>query len=158
FFAPFFYDLSQSVYKEQRSGLGLGPPTVIFSGLDNYKKLLTDPRFWDGLKRVLIFVAVQIPIMMIFAMTIALLMDSAVIRFKRFFRIATFVPYAVPGVVAAIMWGFFYTPRISPIHQAFTSFGVPPPDLLSPQAILWSIANISTWQFTGYSMIIFFSA
>ncbi len=48
FFAPFFYALSQSVYKVQRSGLGFGPPSVVWAGADNYLKALHDPPA-DGL-------------------------------------------------------------------------------------------------------------
>ncbi len=158
FFLPFVYALSQSFYKEQFSGLGLGPPTVVWVGLQNYVTALRDPHFWDSIRRVIIFGLVQIPIMMVVALILAMLMDSAVIRFKRFFRLAFFIPYAVPGVVATIMWGFFYSPYYSPIVSAFTSAHLPAPNFLGPQDVLWSIANISTWEFTGYNMIIFYSA
>ncbi len=157
FFAPFVYALIQSFYKEERSGLGFGPPTIVWAGLQNYSAALHDPQFWDGIKRVILFGVVQIPIMMIVALALALLMDSAVIRLKRFFRLAVFIPYAVPAVVATIMWGFFYSPDASPIVAVFTAFHLPPPNFLGKD-VLWSIANISTWEFTGYNMIIFFSA
>lgn len=158
FFLPFVYALSQSFYKEQFSGLGLGPPSIIWVGGQNYLKALHDPNFWDAIKRVILFGSVQIPVMMLIALGLALLMDSAVIRFKRFFRLAFFIPYAVPGVVATIMWGFFYSPSFSPIVAIFNAVHQPAPVFLGPQDVLWSIANISTWEFTGYNMIIFFSA
>ncbi|HUY79658.1 MAG TPA: sugar ABC transporter permease [Ktedonobacterales bacterium] len=158
FFLPFIYALSQSFYKEQFSGLGLGPPTIIWVGLQNYVTALHDPRFWDGVRRVILFGLVQIPVMMLVALALAMLMDSAVIRYKRFFRLAFFIPYAVPGVVATIMWGFFYSPYYSPIVGAFNALHQPAPLFLGPQDVLWSIANISTWEFTGYNMIIFYSA
>jgi len=158
FFAPLLYALSQSFFKVQRSGLGFGPPTVVWAGADNYLKALGDAEFLDGIKRVILFGAVQIPVMMLIALTLALLMDSSVIRLRRFFRLAFFLPYAVPGVVAVIMWGFFYSPGLSPIVQVFKLASLPPPDLLGPNTVLASIGNISTWEFTGYNMIIFFSA
>jgi len=158
FFVPFIYALSQSFYKQEFSGLGLGPPQIVWVGLQNYTTALHDPRFWDGVRRVILFGVVQIPVMMIVALVLAMLMDSAVIRFKRFFRLAFFIPYAVPGVVATIMWGFFYSPYYSPIVGAFNALHQPAPLFLGPQYVLWSIANISTWEFTGYNMIIFYSA
>jgi multiple sugar transport system permease protein len=158
FFAPLFYALSQSFLKLKRSGLGFGPPTVVWAGVENYQKALGDPEFLDGIRRVILFGAVQIPVMMLIALTLALLMDSAVIRLRRFFRLAFFLPYAVPGVVAVIMWGFFYSPGFSPIIQLFKLASLPPPDLLGPTTVLASIGNIATWEFTGYNMIIFFSA
>jgi multiple sugar transport system permease protein len=158
FIAPLVYAFQQSLYKTERSGLGFGPPKIIWAGAENYLAVLKDPQFWDGFWRVLLFGAVQIPVMMLVALLMALLMDSAVIRFRRFFRLAFFVPYAVPIVIAAIMWGFFYSPSASPIVQAFTALHLPTPVFLGPRATLWSIANISTWEFTGYNMIIFYSA
>lgn len=159
FIGPFFYDVSQSFYSEKHAGgLGLSAPKVVWAGADNYLHALRDPNFWDGFGRVLLFGAVQIPIMMGLALGIALLMDASVIRFRRFFRLASFVPYAVPGVVAAILWGFFYTPTISPITQGLQTLHVHAPDFLSKDNVLWSIANISTWEYTGYNMLIFFAA
>jgi multiple sugar transport system permease protein len=158
FFAPLFYAFSQSFYRIQRSGLGLGPPEIVWAGADNYLKALSDPEFLDSIRRVILFGAVQIPVMMILALALALLMDSTVIRLRRFFRLAFFVPYAIPGVVAVIMWGFFYSPGFSPIVQLFKLAQLPSPDFLGPGAILYSIGNISTWEFMGYNMIIFFSA
>jgi multiple sugar transport system permease protein len=158
FVAPLIYAFQQSLYKEQRGGLGFGPPQTVWAGAENYIKALHDPQFWAGFGRVLLFGAVQIPVMMIIALVMAMLMDSAVIRFRGFFRLAFFVPYAVPIVIAAIMWGFFYSPTSSPIVQAFTALHLTAPTFLGPSATLWSIANISTWEFTGYNMIIFYSA
>lgn len=158
FVLPFLYAISQSLYKEERSGLGFGPPQVVWVGLQNYALALHDPLFWDGLKRVIIYGVVQIPVMMVIALILAMLMDSAVIRFRRFFRLAFFIPFAVPGVIATIMWQFFYSPDSSPIVQLFSAAHLAAPNFLGPNTVLWSIANIATWEFTGYNMVIFFSA
>lgn len=158
FIAPFIYAFTQSLYTVKHNGLGYGPPQVLFTGLGNYIKALHDPGFWDGFGRVLLFGAVQIPVEMILALILALLMDSAVIRFRRFFRLAFFLPYAVPGIVAAIMWSYFLQPGSSPIVQLAAIFNLPQPDFLGPSTVLWSIANIATWEFVGYNMIIFYSA
>jgi multiple sugar transport system permease protein len=88
-----------------------------------------------------------------FALVLALLLDSPLVKGKKFFRLAFFVPYAVPGVIAAIMWGYLYSPNLSPF-AAFTSEF----DLLSPSTVLWSIANVVTWVYVGYNMLIIYSA
>jgi multiple sugar transport system permease protein len=159
FVAPFVYDVSQSFYAEKHfGGLGLTPPKVVWVGFDNYLQALKDPSFRDGFGRVLVFGLFQIPIMMGLALGIALLMDSAITRFRRFFRLASFIPYAVPGVVAAILWSFFYTPTISPITQGLNALHLSAPNFLGTSTIIWSIGNIATWEFTGYNMLIFFAA
>jgi multiple sugar transport system permease protein len=107
---------------------------------------------------MLLYGVVQVPVMLILALVLALLLDSAVVRFKAFFRLAFFVPYAVPGIIAALLWGYLYDPQLSPIVQGFQALHLPAPDFLGFYTILWSIANISTWTWTGYNMLIIFAA
>src|SRR5690348_13886731 len=158
FIAPIFYAIYQSLFRSQRSGLGLGAPTVGFNGLSNYLQVIHDPGFYTGVGRVLLYGIVQVPIMLGLALLLALLLDSKVVRFKPFFRLAFFVPYAIPGIIAALLWGYLYDPGLSPIVKGVSELGLGTPDFLGPQAVLWSIANIATWAWTGYNMLIIFAA
>lgn len=130
----------------------------VFSGLDNFVKALTDPQFLSGIGRMLIFLAVQVPIMLGLALFFALAIDSGKLRGSRFSRLAIFVPFAVPGVVATLMWGYLYGRDFGPIAQMFRAVGLPTPDLLSSQWMLQSMMNIVTWEFVGYNMIIMYAA
>ncbi|HEX6485029.1 MAG TPA: sugar ABC transporter permease [Ktedonobacteraceae bacterium] len=158
FILPIFYAIYQSLYQSQRSGLGLGAPTISFSGLSNYANVVRDPGFYDSLGRVLLYGIVQIPVMLLLALLLALLLDSAVVRLKAFFRVAFFVPFAIPGIIAALLWAFFYQPVFSPVDKIFQALGLPVPDFLGPGTILWSIANVVTWTYAGYNMLIIFAA
>ena len=55
--------------------------------------------------------------MLVLALFVALALDSGLLRLARVFRLAIFVPYAVPGVVAALMWGYLYGPDFGPFAQ-----------------------------------------
>ncbi|MGW3965085.1 carbohydrate ABC transporter permease [Amycolatopsis sp. NPDC005003] len=134
-----------------------GRPVEVFAGLGNYTAALGDAGFTGSVGRVLLFGVIQIPVMLGLALLLALALDSAVVRLRRFFRLAFFLPYAVPGVIAAVMWGFFYAPNLSPVNQLLDPLGIHP-DLLSGNVILYSIANIVTWTFTGYNMLILYSS
>lgn len=158
FIAPILYAIYESLFRTQRSGLGLGAPTVVFNGLSNYLQVIHDPGFYTGVGRVLLYGIVQVPIMLGLALLLALLLDSTVVRFKPFFRLAFFVPYAIPGIIAALLWGYLYDPGLSPIVKGVSGLGLGTPDFLGPQAVLWSIANIATWAWTGYNMLIIFAA
>src|SRR5205823_3209026 len=96
--------------------------------------------------------------MLILALVLALLLDSTLVRLKAFFRVAFFVPFAIPGIIAALLWAFFYQPVFSPIVKGFQALGLPAPDFLGPGTVLWSIANIATWTYAGYNMLIIFAA
>jgi multiple sugar transport system permease protein len=157
FLAPLGYAVYESFFRLKRSGLGLTPPTRVFAGFANYTQALRDRGFTGGVGRVLLFGAVQVPVMLGVALALALVVDAKKDRLARWFRLAAFLPYAVPGVIGAIMWAFLYLKGSSPFVQAFSTFGIDV-DFLSRHLVLASIANIVTWTWTGYNMIIIYSA
>lgn len=154
---PVGYAIWQSLQATTRSGLGIGAAGSRFAGLENYAQALQDQEFIAGVLRMLVFGVVQVPVMLFFALVLALLFDSSFAMFKKFFQFAAFLPYALPGIVASILWSFLYLPGVSPIIAALQAINVKV-DFLGPDVVLWSIANIVTWQWTGYNMLIIFSA
>ncbi|MGW0775468.1 carbohydrate ABC transporter permease [Streptomyces sp. NPDC002835] len=152
FLAPIAYSLFLSLFREQLIGGNQ------FVGLDNYRRALEDPQFWSGLGRVTLFLAVQVPIMLGISLLVALALDSGRLYGKSFFRISVFLPYAVPAVVASLMWGFMYGTRFGLLGDVNDALGTALPDPLSPDLVLASIGNIVTWEFVGYNMLIFYSA
>ncbi|MET7280073.1 sugar ABC transporter permease [Kribbella sp. NPDC005582] len=154
---PIGYAIWDSLHKRVRSG-GFGSSRTVFAGWENYHKVLSDPAFAHGVLRVLAFGIVQVPVMLGLALVLALVIDSGKAKLVRFFRMAYFLPYAVPGVIAAILWGFLYSPAISPIADLLGRTPIGPIDFLGDHLVLWSIGNIVTWSWTGYNMLIIFSA
>ncbi|MEU0803844.1 sugar ABC transporter permease [Streptomyces sp. NPDC005970] len=155
---PVFYALWQSFHGVEKSGgLGFDTPNVIFVGLDNYTQALTDRDFLESVGRVLLYGLVQVPVMLGLALVMALIFDTAVIRMRGLFQLAAFLPYAVPGIIASIVWAFLYLPGVSPVVDFFDGAGAHV-DFLSKDNVLWSIANVATWQWIGYNMIIIFAA
>ena len=140
---PIGYAIVQSLTKTERTGGIFGETTTTFAGLEQYSRVVNDPAFLRGVGRVLLFGVVQVPIMLAFALLLALLLDSAVARLKRTFRIAFFLPYGIPGVIAALMWAFLYSPQLSPIVDLLEGGGIGV-DFLGSGTILWSIANVVT--------------
>jgi multiple sugar transport system permease protein len=128
-----------------------------FVGFANYAAVLSDGQFWSGLLRVFIFMLVQVPIMLALGLVMALALDSGRLRWTGFFRVLLFLPYAVPGVVTVLIWGFIYGPRFGLVGTINSSFGTGF-EPLSPQWILTAIGNITVWQWVGYNMLIFYSA
>ena len=149
--APIVYAIYLSLFRTQLIG------GTAFVGLGNYVTLVEDAKFWSAFLRVLLFLVVQVPIMLALSLVAALALDSARLHGIRFFRIAIFLPYAVPGVVAALLWGFIYGNQFGLTAWANQAFGwhLAP---LAPAWILGSIGNIVTWEFLGYNMLIFYSA
>jgi multiple sugar transport system permease protein len=149
---PLFYSGYLSLFKTQIVG------GAVFAGLGNYIQALGDSQFLQSVARMALFLVILVPIMLGLALFIALALDSGRVRGSKFVRLAIFVPYAVPGVVAALMWGYLYGRDFGPISQLITAIGLPTPDLLSANAILGSMINIVVWEFVGYNMIIMYAA
>lgn len=131
---------------------------TVFVGIANYWAVFSDSLFLSGLFRVAEFLLFQTPVMLGLALFLALALDSARTRFVRLIRLGVFVPYAVPSVVAALMWGYLYGPSFGPFAQILRTFGAAAPGFLTPKWMLASIANVVTWEFTGYSMIVMYAA
>jgi len=149
---PLIYALNLSLYRNKMVG-GLA-----FVGLENYVKAFQDPNFWEGIRNVLTFGLIQIPVMLGLALLFALLLDGKLIRYQTIFRLGYFLPFAVPSVVAALIWGYFYGQSFGPIAQIAKALHLDPPLFLTASGIIPSIANITTWQYTGYNMLIIFAA
>ncbi|MER7180922.1 sugar ABC transporter permease [Streptomyces hyaluromycini] len=157
YLVPVGYALWQSFRVVRRSGGQYGTSYTTFGGFEQYGQVLQNNEFWSSIGRIGLFGIVQVPVMLFVALIIALLLDTPLLRAKGFFRIVAFMPYAVPGVIAAIMWSYLYSPQLSPVVDLLNGIGLHP-DFLGPGAVLWSAANVSTWLWTGYNMLIMFSA
>ncbi|MFF7979872.1 carbohydrate ABC transporter permease [Streptomyces sp. NPDC007901] len=129
-----------------------------FSWFANYQQTFTDPQFLSGVRRVVVFGVVQIPVMLGFALLGALIIDEVTSRLAKVFRMTLFMPYAVPAVIGALMWGFLYSPTFGPVNSISNSLGLGKVDLLSHGLMLTSLGNIVTWQWTGYNMIVLYAA
>jgi multiple sugar transport system permease protein len=129
-----------------------------FVGLGNYTRALRDPDFLGSVARMGLLLVVQVPIMLGSALVFALALDSGRVRGGRVIRLIMFLPYAIPGVVATLMWGYIYGRDFGPITQIFQKLGATAPNLLGGRFILASIINIVTWEFIGYNMIVMYSA
>ena len=157
FLAPIGYAIFLSFNTLHRSGL-LGRPVQHLSGLSNYSLALHDTAFYQGILRVFLLGVVQVPIMLGAALVLALVLERPVTWMRGFFRTIYFLPYAVPGAIGAILWSFLYYPTLSPFDRLSADLGSGTPNLLSGTVVLWSIANIITWEWTGYNVIILSAA
>jgi multiple sugar transport system permease protein len=127
----------------------------IFSGAANFKRMVTDTRFWKSLQVTFTYAFVSVPLRLIFAFLIAALFKRAS-RMIRFYQAAFYLPSLVGGSIAvAVIWRRMFTAdgvvniflqalgvnsTISWIGSASTALGV--------------IIILAVWQF-GSSMLIF---
>jgi multiple sugar transport system permease protein len=157
FILPLGYALWESLFAVRKSGLGLGAGTVEFAGLDNFTRGLGDEKFWAAVLRVSVFACVQIPVMLTCSLAMALLLDSIARRTAHRFRFSFLVPYMIPGIVAALMWMYLYSPRLGPLTGMFAALGIDV-DFFSSGMIWISVGNLITWTAMGFNMLIVYGA
>lgn len=147
FLAPFVYSIVLSL----RS-----PQTGAFVGLFNYGNVVDNGQFWSAVVRMAYFGVIQVAVMIGLAVVLALFLDSPYCVGKKFFALAYFFPYAVPGVIAAVMWAFLLQPDLDNALKVPQLAGLTtgPLDPLSYRFALYAMMLIVTWEWTGYNMTI----
>ncbi|OKI50751.1 sugar ABC transporter permease [Streptomyces sp. CB00072] len=151
-----FYAAWMSLYREESSGLGFGGTERVFAGFGNFTEALGNEAFLRSFGNIALYCALYIPAMVGGALILALLVDSTMARARRFFQIAYFLPHAVPGLIASLIWLYLYTPGLSPITDALDALGAQW-NFFGQDEAIFSVVNISAWQWTGYNMIIFYA-
>jgi multiple sugar transport system permease protein len=152
FIAPLSYAGYLSLFQHRLIG------GTTFVGLRNYLTAVHDPLLLRGIARVATFFVIQVPVMLALALLFALALDSGLLRMARLVRLGIFIPYAVPSVVASLVWGYLYGPDYGPFAQLSRVLHLPAPRFLSGGWMLGSLANVVTWEFVGYNMIILYAA
>lgn len=152
FLAPLAYTLYLSTFRSQLIGGN------VFVGLDNFVRAFQDPQFWSGFGRVSMLLLLQVPLLLLIAVAAAMALDSGRLYGMAAFRISIFLPYAVPAVVASLIWGFMYGTNFGLVRQLNEAFDIALPNPLAPEHILAAIANILIWGNIGYNMLIIYAA
>lgn len=156
YLAPVVYAVYLSLFIRKR--VGIGPAREVFGGLANYARAVQDLDFLHGLKNMFAFGIVQVPIMLGLAVILALLLDQSKGFFAKVCRTVFFLPYGIPTAIGALIWGYLYSPNLSPFNQVLAALHLDAINFLSPALVLFSMANIVTWTWTGYNMITLFAA
>jgi len=150
--APGAYALLLSFQQRKVSGGLLGTESrTVFAGLANYSAVIHDAELWHSVLRMLLVGAITVPATVLLALLFALLLDTARARLTRFARLAIFLPYAVPGVIATLLWGFLYLPATSPIGGEHVDF-------FGSSMVYVSVANIAVWGAVGFNMVVMYTS
>ncbi|GAB3183162.1 sugar ABC transporter permease [Nesterenkonia halophila] len=157
FIAPLVTAVWLSFFTQDNAGLGFGEPEQAFVGLRSYAAVFTDPTFMNSLALILVFCLVYIPVVTVGALLLALLLDTGVARLRPFLQLGLFLPHAVPGIIAAIIWLYLYTPGISPITRALAGLDLEV-NFLGVSMVIPAIVNIAVWTSLGYYSVIFYAA
>lgn len=152
----YFYPMLQALLLSFKSGMGNNLENV---GLNNYKRLFSDPTFIAALKNTFIYLLFQVPLMIGLALVFSVLLNDPKLKFKGFFRIAIFLP-AVTSLVAysIIFKNLFAQDGIINKFLLSLSFVSEPVQWLTDPLLAKIVIILAiTWRWTGYNMIFYLS-
>ncbi len=130
----------------------INPPQ--FVGLENFKKMLSDPLFWQSLKVTWIFTMFSVPLSLLISFLMALLINTKV-KGIALFRTIYYLPSIVPAVANAVLWAWILNTDFGLLNGVLHYFGLPKIGWLQePQYALPAMILMSLWG-VGQSMIIF---
>lgn len=148
-----FYPFLQSVIDSLHNTLKLGSPRGDFTGLENYKRLFTDPMMRTALfntgKLMLFTLVFQVGI----ALLLAMMVDN-IKRGAQFFRIVYFFPIVISATALGLLFNLIFLYNGGMINQLLANFGV--------KAINWKEGGYAfitmltpvMWQYVGFYFVI----
>jgi multiple sugar transport system permease protein len=129
-----------------------------FIGLQNYRTMVHDPRFWNALRVTAVYTVLVVPLQvgLGLALAVALQRNSFV---NKFFRSLYFLPVIASLATMGIVWKFLLDPQIGIIPHLLSVFGLPNIDFLeSTTWALPSVMLVGVWKGVGFSMVILLAA
>lgn len=149
-----FYPMVQSFLLSLKTGMG---SNLTFTGLDNYKRLLTDETFKKALFNTVLYLIIQVPIMIILALAISSMLNNKKLKFRGFFRTAIFLPCVTSLVAYSIIFKSLFATDgiINSILMNIHLVSEPIQWLTNPIAAKVLIIIAITWRWTGYNMVFY---
>ena len=133
----------------------LTPPKFI--GLDNFRSLFRDPRFFIVFKNTLVFVGTAVSLQLVIGLVVALMINRKIPSILRyFFRTTYFFPVIVSLASVSIVWQFLLNTDYGPINYYLGKLGFERvPWLSSSRWALRSIVILYVWKNLGFYIILF---
>ena len=125
---------------------------VEFIGLKNYLVVLKDGKFLLALKNTLFFVGVYNAIMILLALSIAVVIHFSTIRGGRLFRTVYFLPVCMSLAVVALVFDLIYSKKTGFLNMFLGMLHLPRDHrwLDDPNLTMWSIIAMRVWRASGY--------
>ncbi|MBT2291111.1 sugar ABC transporter permease [Paenibacillus albidus] len=153
----YFYPMVEALILSFQTGTGTN---LVFTGLDNYKRLFQDATFITSVKNTFIYLLVQVPVMIVLALFISVLLNDSKLKFKGFFRTAIFLPCVTSLVAYSIVFKYLFAGNglVNTFLMKLHLISAPIEWITDPFWAKITIIIAITWRWTGYNMIFYLSA
>ncbi|GAA2642262.1 carbohydrate ABC transporter permease [Paractinoplanes durhamensis] len=131
----------------------------VFIGLDNFRRLLDDPRFYNAVRNTFsIWLLSTIPELLI-ALGLAHLLNHVRLKWAVFFRMSMLVPYITSVAATAIVFLQLFDRDYGLLNWLLGQVGIGPIDFVQST---WGshvlIAVMVAWRWTGYNTLLYLAS
>jgi len=139
-----------------------------FIGLANYLEhdqgawygVLADPQWWGAVWRTIWFAAMSVSLETVLGMVVALALNVR-FRLRGLLRAAILVPWAIPTVVSAKMWGWMLNDQFGVINHLLMGLHLidqPVAWTASPTLAMWAVVMVDVWKATPFMALLILAA
>lgn len=131
-----------------------------FIGLENYGYLFSDPDWWQAVRNTLLFATVSVTLETLLGLVIALALNERM-RGRGLLRAAMLIPWAIPTVVSAQMWGWMLHDQVGVVNEVLLALGLiaaPLAFTADPDLALWAVVAVDVWKTTPFMALLILAA
>lgn len=151
-YIPFFNNIKNSLF-DMTTPVLLGGQSWKFIGLDNYKRMLTDPdlrvSILNSLKMMTLTIIFQVGIAFVLAVLV-----SNVKKMQQFFRTVYFFPVVISATAIGLIFKLFYNYNGGMLNQILVAFGQEPVNWLKPTLAFIMVSIPTLWSYVGFYFVI----
>lgn len=131
------------------------------AGWNNYLELFQDPVTLKGFYYSVFIAVISTGIAVLTGLLLALLINKTGRREGAFYRLVFFAPAMMPFVVIGLLFSFILSPDTGLLNRIFQVIGLQSLEhawLSEPGIVLWTIAVVGGWRFSGFAMMLMYTA
>jgi ABC-type sugar transport system permease subunit len=132
---PLGWTIWESLHQHDLRMPWLGRP---FVGVANYAEILGDGRFWGAMLHTAFFTAISVALELGLGLFLALALNRA-FRGRGLVRAAVLVPWALPTIVAGLLWRFLFDGQAGIANAVLTGLGV------IDEPVVWFVRAATAW-------------
>lgn len=136
-------------------------PAYKFVGIKNYADLMKNEGYWNSIGVNLIFAVVSTAIQTILGFLLAYAVYNMSYRWQTFYKVSLYIPVILPASVIAVMWRFMLNYDTGIVNTVLRTVGL---ESLchawvgEKATALGTIIAVNTWQYIGFTMVLFYIA
>jgi len=128
-----------------------------FVGLDIYREIVTDPRFWKVVEQTAVFTVVSLFFQYAIGLALAVFFHRGGFRLSSVLRAMFLIPWLLPVIVSGTTWQWMMNPDSGVLNALLDTVGLGPVWWLSSGHALMSVVIANIWLGVPFNLVILYS-